>query len=196
MQTPRLDEIQAGKKFWGYLDNEIMCSRYALAAYYLRNSSHILEIGGYRDNVITNFLTGAHDSVTVYSLDAEFEEKQDDSLNGRPCKVRHIRDYFQSYTQSSTDFGLAALGLEVIGDIEPLYRLMRLAKTSVIEIAAEHVPCQEMMALIIAQPGLRVKWELTLDFSSNEVALANELASDNINQPFWCRRIYVIEPDS
>src|SRR2546426_11697428 len=96
-QLPRLSEIEAGKKFWGYLDTDAFRTRYVLAAHFVRHARHIVEIGGYRDNVITNFLTGAHESVTVYSLDAEFDPLERDSLNGTPCRGRHIRDFFQNH---------------------------------------------------------------------------------------------------
>ena len=85
---PRLQEILAGKKFWGYLDTEALQSRYVLAAHFVKDARNIVEIGGYRDNVITRFLTGTHDSVSVFSLDAEFETFEAETLNGAPCRVR------------------------------------------------------------------------------------------------------------
>ena len=90
LQVPRLAEIQSGRKFWGYLDTVALQSRYVLAAHYVRKARHIVEVGGYRGNVITNFLTGQHESVTVYSLDAEFEPLAQDTLNGAACRVRHV----------------------------------------------------------------------------------------------------------
>src|ERR1051326_7998337 len=96
LQLPRINEIREGKKFWGYLDTVALQTRYVLAAHFLRNTRNIIEIGGYRNNLITRFLTGTHDSVSIFSLDAEFEPSEQDTLNGAPCRVRHIHDYFQS----------------------------------------------------------------------------------------------------
>src|SRR5579859_7321916 len=96
LQVPRLEEIRAGRKFWGYLDTEPLRIRYVLAAHFVRDCPHIIEIGGYRQNVITSFLRGAHESVTVFSLDEEFEPLERAELNGVPCRVRHVRDFFQS----------------------------------------------------------------------------------------------------
>jgi len=77
VKNPRLAEIQTGQKFWGYLDTEALQMRYVLAAHFLRNVEHIVEVGGYRSNAITNFLTHAPADVTVFSLDAEFERMND-----------------------------------------------------------------------------------------------------------------------
>lgn len=195
LQQPRVAEIRAGRKFWGYLDTEVMRSRYALAAHFLRPVRHIVEIGGYRDNVITDFVTTAPESVTVYSLDAEFEERQQDTLHGRPCRVRHIRDFFQAYEHREPGLGLVALGLEIIGDMEPLFGLMRAAQVSVIEIATDHAPSRDMFDGILARREWRVRWQVALDFSSNEAALAAELEVANMNAPFWRRTLYVLEPE-
>lgn len=194
LQLPRAEEIRAGKKFWGYLDTEVMRSRYAVAAYFVRTCPHVVEIGGYRDNVITNFLCGPHDSVSVYSLDTEFTELEAEDLNGRPCRIRHVRDFFQHHPHPQSGLGLVALGLEIIGDMQPLYELLGCARVAVIEIATDHAPGQAMMAEILARPGWRVCGEMTLDFSASESLLAPALAAENMNHPFWRRTLYVIAP--
>src|SRR5262249_35063152 len=122
-QSPRLGDIRAGKKFWGYLDTEALQIRYAIAAHFLKDCKNVVEVGGYRRNAITHFLTGHHESVTVFSLDAEFEECERDTLNGAPCMVKHIRNYFQTFSHSTDDLGLVALGLEIYGALMPFYEL-------------------------------------------------------------------------
>lgn len=194
LQTPRVEEIRAGKKFWGYLDSEVMRSRYAMASYFVRGTPHVIEIGGYRDNVITHFLSGPHESVSVYSLDAEFDELEAELLNGHPCRIRHVRDFFQNYEHPMDGLGVVALGLEIIGDMAPLYRLLGRAQVSVLEVAADHAPSQAMMAEILAQRGRRVRAQIDLDFTANERLLAPALAGLNMNTPFWRRTLYVLAP--
>jgi hypothetical protein len=195
-QSPRLEHIRAGGKFWGYLDTEALQMRYVLAAHFLKDCKHVVEIGGYRRNAITHFLTGHHDSVTVFSLDAEFEECERDTLNGAPCMVKHIRDYFQGHYQPVGEFGLVALGLEVQGSLAPFYELVRGAAVSVIEIAIDHQPSLECLNLIIDNAKLRVRCHVNLDFSANEPSLREELRDTNMNTPFWKRSLYVFEPQT
>lgn len=193
-QLPRLAEIQAGKKFWGYLDTEALRTRYVLAAHFLRHAKNIIEIGGYRDNVITNFLYGQHDSVTVYSLDAEFEPFERDTLNGAPCRVRHIADFFQAHSHPETQMGLLVLGLEIIGDIEPFLALLRRAQIAVLEVPEGHKPSEEQMEMIFHQVEARIACQVNLDLSPNAALLKEEIERSNMNVPFWKRILYVLEP--
>ncbi len=139
-QVPRIQEILSGRKFWGYLDNEARQSRYVLAVHFVRNARNIVEIGGYRDYVITRFLTGTHDSVSVFSLDAEFETFEAETLNGAPCRVRHVGDYFQNYTHPAESLGVIVLGIEILGDFDPVCNLLSNADVAVIEVPIDHAP--------------------------------------------------------
>jgi hypothetical protein len=193
-QLPRLQEILEGKKFWGYLDTEALQTRYVIAAHFLRDVRSVVEIGGYRNNVITRFLTGSHQSVTVYSLDAEFEALEQETLNEEACRVRHIKDYFQGYSYADESLGVVALGLEIFGDLEPFYELMRRAKVAVIEIPVDHAPSVECLNLILKHVEVRVVCQINLDFSPNEALLRDELLETNMNVPFWKRHMYILEP--
>ena len=193
-QLPRLQEILAGKKFWGYLDTQALQTRYVIAAHFLRNAKSIVEIGGYRDNVITRFLTGSHHAVTVYSLDAEFEALELESLNGTACRVRHIKDYFQGYPYADEALGVVALGLEIFGDMDPFYELLRRSQVAVIEVPVDHAPSVECLNLIRKNVEVRVVCQINLDFSPNEEILRDELSKTNMNVPFWKRNMYVLEP--
>ncbi len=193
-QLPRLQEILEGKKFWGYLDTEALQTRYVIAAHFVRNARNIVEIGGYRDNVITRFLTGSHRSVTVYSLDAEFESLEVESLNGAACRVRHINDYFQGYPYAEAGLGVVALGLEILGDLDPFYELLRRSQVAVIEVPVDHSPSVECLNLILRNVEVRVVCQINLDFSSNEAILRDEILKTNMNVPFWKRNMYVLEP--
>jgi hypothetical protein len=193
-QVPRIQEILSGRKFWGYLDNEAMQSRYVLAAHYVRNARNIIEIGGYRDNVITRFLTGTHDSVSVFSLDAEFEPFEAETLNGAPCRVRHIGDYFQNYTHPTESLGVIVLGIEILGDFDPVCNLLSNAEVAVIEVPIDHAPSVDCLGAILQRTNLRVAVQINLDLSPNEAIIGDELARTNMNVPFWKRNVYVLRP--
>ena len=189
---PRLQEILSGKKFWGYLDTEALQTRYVLAAHFVRNARHIVEIGGYRDNLITHFLTGTHDSVSVFSLDAEFETFAAETLNGAPCRVRHVGDYFQSYTHPTESLAVIVLGIEILGDFDPLCNLLSNADVAVIEVPIDHAPSVECLGSILLRTNLRVAVQINLDLSPNEAIIGDELAKTNMNVPFWKRNVYVL----
>ena len=194
LQLPRIHEIREGKKFWGYLDTVALQTRYVLAAHFLRNTRNVIEIGGYRNNVISRFLTGTHDSVSVFSLDAEFESLEQESLNGAQCRVRHIHDYFQNYPYPAESLGVVALGIEILGDREPLWNLLGQAEVAVIEVPVDHAPSVQWFQEILDQLNVPITCQINLDYSPNEALVRNELAQTNMNVPFWKRNVYVIEP--
>jgi hypothetical protein len=196
-QLGRLDEIRAGRRFWGYLDTEPLRTRYALAAHFVRQCPHIIEVGGYRGNVISSFLRGYHESVTVFSLDEEFESLERNELNGAPCRLRHVREYFQS-RPDLTDLpdrtvGLVVLGLEVHGELKPLLDLIQQSQVTVLEVALDHAPGIASLEGILSTVSIRTLCHVDLDLSANEPMLREELAL-NMNRPFWRRRLVVVEP--
>ena len=193
-QVPRIHEILSGKKFWGYLDTEAMQSRYVLAAHFIRNARNIVEIGGYRDNLITHYLTGTHDSVSVFSLDAEFETHEAETLNGAPCRVRHVGDYFQNYTHPTESLGVVVLGIEILGDFDPLCNLLSNADVAVVEVPIDHAPSVDCLGAILQRTNLRVAVQINLDLSPNEAIIGDEVAKTNMNVPFWKRNVYVLRP--
>ena len=193
-QVPRLQEILSGKKFWGYLDTEALQSRYVLAAHFVRNTRNIVEIGGYRDNVITRFLTSPHDSVSVFSLDAEFETYEAETLNGAPCRVRHVSDYFQNYTHPAESLGVVVLGIEILGDFDPLCSLLSTAGVAVVEVPIDHAPSVDCLGAILQRTNLCVAVQINLDLSPNEHIIGDELAKTNMNVPFWKRNVYILRP--
>ena len=196
-QIPRIDEIRAGGKFWGYLDTEALRTRYVLAAHFVRGCRNVIEIGGYRGNVITSFLRGQHEQVTVFSLDEEFEPLEREELNGAPCRVRHHRDFFQSHMDSALKIegglGTVVLGLELHGEVSPLLTLLKCSQVVVLEASADYAPGVGVMEEILSAVPGRTVCCIDLDFSANEALLRQELES-NMNRPFWRRRMQVIEP--
>ena len=155
LQVPRLAEIQSGRKFWGYLDSKALQSRYVLAAHFVRQAPHIVEVGGYRSNLITSFLSGQHESVTVYSLDAEFEPLVSETLNGAPCRVRHIADFFQNGVRPTGKLGVVALGLEIQGDFAPFLQLVQASQIAVLETPEGHDPSTECLGQVLRTVAIR-----------------------------------------
>ena len=198
-QVPRIEEIRAGRKFWGYLDTEALRTRYVLAAHFVRDCPRVVEIGGYRQNLITAFLRGPHEQVTVFSLDEEFEQLECGELNGAPCRVRHIRDYFQSHVESlvagETGLGIVVLGLELHGDLPPLLKLLSRSQVAVLEASADYPPGVAVMEQILSAIPGRTICRIDLDLSANEPLLREDLES-NMNRPFWRRRLQVIQPNA
>jgi hypothetical protein len=193
-QKPRLGEIETGRQFWGYLDTEGLQLRYVVAAHFVRHARHIVEIGGYRNNLMTNFLTTVPETVTVFSLDAEFEPLEADSLRGQPCRVRHVRDYFQHTTFPAEGLAVVALGLEIHGDMQPFVDLVARSDVTVIEIPPDHVPSVECVRALRTAVALRTRCESDFDFSANETLCPDDQRKRWMNPPFWRRRLYVFEP--
>lgn len=196
-QVQRLEEIRAGGKFWGYLDTEPLRTRYVLAAHFVRECPHIIEIGGYRGNVITAFLGSRHEAVTVFSLDEEFEPLEREELNGAPCRVCHVRDYFQSRPDLTNvaggGLGLVVLGLEMHGELQPFLELMRRSQVTVLEVAQDYPPGVASLEEILSAVPARTLCRIDLDLSANESMLRDELVL-NMNRPFWRRRMHVVQP--
>lgn len=98
-----------------HLSGEGAAIRQVLAAYFLRNCRHIVEIGG-AGAPITDFLTHSPESVTV--VDPKIEPLERDEWLGRPCRVRHVAMKFQA---TSFDAPAEALGVVMLGlSLKPL----------------------------------------------------------------------------
>src|ERR1700752_860716 len=96
------ETIRTKQQVWSYMASEVFQNRYRVAASYLRNSTHILEVGAC-STPITNYLHGAHESVTV--VDPLVEPLQADSLNNRRCEVRHLPLRLEDYTPRGHENG-------------------------------------------------------------------------------------------
>lgn len=193
-QAPRLGEIAAGRTFWGYLDTEALQVRYVVAAHFVRGARHVVEVGGYRNNLITNFLTTVPETVSAFSLDAEFEPYEGDALHGVPCRVRHVRDYFQNSPLPTSGLAVVALGLEIHGDFAPFVDLIARADVAVIEVPPDHRPSLDCVNALGRAVSLRTRCEMDFDFSANEGLCPDEERQRWMNRPFWRRRLYVFEP--
>lgn len=163
--------------------------RQVLAAHFVRDCPHILEIGGHI-RPVTGFLT--HNPLSVTSIDPKTPPFGADELNGKPCKVRHIDKKFQQidYDYAPRTYGLVLLGysLKPFGQREPLgqllFSLIDNAKRVVIEYPPALDRAMSQVPDIVTRPGLVqiCQFELVLD----DTAIAGS--------PWAARRFHVLEP--
>src|SRR5262245_25398145 len=83
--------------------------RQLLAAYFVRECPHIVEIGGHLTPV-TPFLIHHPESVLV--VDPQAVPRDETELGGRPCRLRHVARKFQELTFDALPYtyGLVMLG--------------------------------------------------------------------------------------
>jgi hypothetical protein len=163
--------------------------RQVIAAHFLRDFAHIVEIGGNR-MPITGFLT--HRPLSVLSVDPHTEPFEAETLNGAPCRVRHVALKFQevSFDLAPRSYGLALIGFSLrgFGGRDPagdvLFRLLDNAGVVVIDYAPALERAASMIPAILSRPAL-----------SSELAVDMTLADPAIsNSPFAARRLIVLRP--
>lgn len=149
--------------------------RQVLAAHALRGCEHVVEIGG-AGLPITGFLTHRPKSVTV--IDPKIPAFADETLNGAPCRVRHIAAKLQQVdlAPSSGRLGLVLLGLSLkpygsapaLGD--ELLALVRRADVLVIDYALELERAQGQIGPLLETRGAPAVIDIELRL--NDLALA------------------------
>jgi hypothetical protein len=165
--------------------------RQVLAAHFLRDCAHVLEIGGYK-TPITGFLTHAPQSVT--SIDPKTDPYESDSLGGRPCRVRHIARKFQEVgiDLAPGSYGLVLLGLSLkpygrrAAVDERLLGLLDGAKVAVVDYALELDRAAGQVPALLDRPGLVRVCSLEMDLEDRFIA----------GSPYRRRRFVVLEPVS
>lgn len=176
-----------------YLLTEAARARYVLAAHYVRECEHVVEIGGFKTPV-TGFLTRIPRSVLV--VDPKIEAFHADTLRGRPCEVRHVRARFQEH-----DFRLApgSTGLVILGcsikyfSEEPAVReaewsklagLMEGARVTVLEYPLGWELGADNVETLTSRVAVRRRLSIDLDIGDNP----------GIDTPYHRRRFLVLEP--
>ncbi len=163
--------------------------RQVIAAHFLRDFRHIVEIGGHR-LPITFYLT--HNPESVLSVDPGSEPYEADMLNGRPCRVRHLARKFQdvAFDVAPRSYGLALLGfsLRPLG-LRPamheiLFRLVDNAGLIVIDYPLANPRSVEQAETILSRPGFRTDVGVDLTLSDDIIA----------GSPFARRRLAVLRP--
>ncbi|MET0943016.1 MAG: hypothetical protein ABWY13_16805 [Mesorhizobium sp.] len=163
--------------------------RQVLAAHFLRDCPHVVEIGGHT-RPITGYLT--HRPLSVLSVDPKTDPFEEEELNGHPCRVRHIAQKFQqvTYDYAPRSYGLVLLGysLKPFGMHEPLgqllFSLIDNARTVVIEYPPALDRATSQVPAIISRPNLRI-------YCSFELLLDDEAIAGS---PYAKRQFYVLLP--
>lgn len=159
------DTIRAGQQQWSYMASEVFQSRYLVAANYLRSCTDILEVGGC-STPITNYLRGAHDSVTV--VDPFVEPLRADTLNDRPCAVHHVPVRIEDYVPPRRVDGFAALGMPQL-PLEPVLAIMRQCDVNVVEFPVAFLPSCLMFKAVLDSESFDVTARVVFDLSHNDV---------------------------
>jgi hypothetical protein len=165
--------------------------RQLLAAYFVRDCPHIVEIGGHLTPV-TPFLIHHPESVLV--VDPKVVPREEAELRGRPCRVRHVARKFQELTfdLAPYTYGLVMLGysLKRAGGREALgsklIDLVDQARIVVIEWALQLERAALQVPHLLNRPGLRQLCRI--DFALEDGIIEHS--------PYGQRRLVVLEADS
>jgi hypothetical protein len=165
------ESIRSKQQVWSYMASEVFQSRYHIAANYLRNCNHILEVGGC-STPITNYLRGTHESVTV--VDPLVEPMQAETLNDQPCAVRHIPLRLQDFVPTGNESGFAVLGMPQL-PLEPVLAIMRRCDVTVLEFPPAFLPSSLMFKSILDSGYFDVTARIVLDLSHNDIGNLTDL---------------------
>jgi len=163
--------------------------RQVLAAHFVRDCEHVVEIGGHI-RPVTAYLT--HTPKSVLSVDPKTPDFEAGELNGQPCRVRHVSKKFQEveYDYSPHTYGLVLLGysLKPFGKREPLgqllFSLIDNAKVVVIEYPPELERATSQVPEIVARPTLKQLCQFTLDLQDDAIE----------GSPYTRRLFHVLHP--
>lgn len=172
-----------------HLAAPILAVRQAIAAQFLRECEHIVEIGGYT-NPITDYLT--HHPKSVTSIDPKTPPFEAEELNGTPCKVRHIARKFQQETfdLEPGSYGLVLLGYslkpwgESAPDDDQLFRLADRARRVIIDHVIDFARSEAQLPRLLGRGTLREVHRIDMQFHDEDVG----------GEPFANRRLLVLEP--
>jgi hypothetical protein len=159
------ETIRSRQQQWSYLASEVFQIRYLVAANYLRNCTHILEVGGC-STPVTNYLRGAHESVTV--VDPLVEPLQAETLNNRRCLVRHIAMRLEDYTPTGHENGFAVLGMPQL-PLELVLGIMRRCDVSVLEFPPAFLPSCLMFKAVLDSGYFDVTARVEFDLSHDDI---------------------------
>ena len=158
-----------------HLSGPAAAIRQVLAAHFVRECEHVVEIGGHI-RPVTDYLT--HAPRSVLSVDPKTPAYEADHLNGRPCQVRHIPKKFQevAYDYAPRSYGLVLLGysLKPFGQREPLgqllFSLIDNARVVVIEYPPALDRATSQVPEIVSRPSLKVHCHFNLDLDDHAIA--------------------------
>ncbi len=163
--------------------------RQVLAAHFVRDCPHVVEIGGHI-RPITPYLT--HHPLSVLSVDPKTEPFEAEELNGYPCRVRHAGRKFQEieYHYEPRSYGLVLLGysLKPFGRSEALGELFFSLIDNARTVVLEYTPALERASSQVPQIVGRATLETFCHFDLTLHDAAIE------GSPFAHRRFHVLKP--
>jgi hypothetical protein len=162
--------------------------RQVLAAHFVRDCPHIVEIGGHI-RPVTDYLT--HHPLSVLSVDPKTPPLEADELNGRQCRVRHVSRKFQEveYDYEPGSYGLVLLGysLKPFGSREPLgqllFGLIDNARTVVLEYPPALERASSQVPSILSRPTLTMLCSFEIAIDDAEIG----------GSPYARRRFHVLK---
>lgn len=189
LSTFRAAPVEGGVDHLPHLSGPAAEIWQVLAAHFVRDCPHVLEIGGHI-RPVTPYLT--HQPLSVTSVDPKTPPFEADTLNGQPCRVRHVDKKFQQvdYDYAPGSYGLVFLGysLKGFGSHEPLGQLLFSLIDNARRVVIEYPPALDRASSqvpeIVARPSLN-------QVCSFEVALDDPAIAGS---PFATRRFHVLEP--
>jgi hypothetical protein len=163
--------------------------RQVLAAHFVRDCPHIVEIGGHR-KPITGFLT--HAPLSVLSVDPKTPDHRAETLGGRSCRVRHVGAKFQdvAFELEPGSYGLIMLGysLKPLGARsalgEKLFGLIDRARIVVLDYAPALGRAADQVPSILSRPTLSILCQFDLELRDPAIA----------GSPYASRRFFVLKP--
>ena len=164
-QATTTETVRSRQQVWSYMASEVFQTRYLVAAHYLRNCDHILEVGGC-STPITNYLQGPHASVTV--VDPLVEPLESNELNNQRCVVRHLPQRIEEYTPSGRENGFVVLGMPQL-PLQPVLDIMRRCDVSVLEFPVRFLPSCVMFKAVLDSGHFDVTARIVFDLSENEI---------------------------
>lgn len=176
-----------------YLLSEAAQSRYILAAHYVRDCPHVVEIGGFK-TPITRYLTTTPSSVLV--LDPKMPAYRADTLHGQPCRVRHLAARFQDW---EFDYQPGTYGLVILGcsmkyfsteearreeEWGKLVHLIDRARVAVLEFPVDWRRGADDVQRMLSRAHTRTRLQMDLDMQG----------SPGMDTVYCKRRFLVLEP--
>ena len=149
------------KREWPYLTSEALKTRYAIAAYWLRDHDTVVEIGGYK-TPISSFVNDKQ----VIVIDPKIEAKNDD-------RVKHLSIKLQEWDADvkSSNYAVVILGMDLHMDEDAwhkLYRLINSSRKTIIEFSSSYKPAREQFEAICRGTSKKITVNVKLDLSAND----------------------------
>jgi len=168
---------------WLYLDTKPFQSRVVLAADWLKDCKHVLDVGGYRTPITYYLNPDKHRRIVV--IDPRVHDVS--LFNMESIKGRWQDHYFEPDASSQ---GFVCLGIELHAPEEDWPKFIRFidgCKRAVIGVAVDHIHSRNQFARIEAGLSrLERKFTVSMDLSDNEYSKEGA-------PPYTNRKLYFFE---